>query len=140
VRENILSTSEPESVSRTATMVPFETFCDRTTQEMARCDRYDRPFTLVMARPPSWAPDLDGLPSQWLRSAALGLTRSYDLIARSDDEPVFLILLPETGVPEASMFLERLRSQIDDEPEWRFAVLAYPEDGRDLRAVLRPAA
>lgn len=127
--------------SSNAPMLPFAKFSVRATQEMSRCDRYGRPFTLISARPPEWAPDLDGIPTQWLRSAAQGLTRSYDLIARSEREPAFLILLPETGQTDADSFLERLRSQIDDNAsEWRFVTLEYPKDKLELRQMFKRAA
>ncbi len=104
----------------------------RLLEEIARADRFDQSFAVVVLEPADLAEErpseIYGLAGRALRRAL----RIYDFAAQYDDAR-FVALLPGTdreGARAAGRrLLAELRSASMPQVRWRGALVTYPEDG-----------
>ena len=124
---------------RQPVLVEPEEFVARLSEEIARSDRYDHVFTLLVLLPPF----VDGgtPPASWLEALATGLIRGCDIVAVFEGRRAIVALLPETGVAGGNALLERFRTAIGDtDCEWQARLLEYPTNREAIAELTAEAA
>lgn len=125
-----------------------------TEDELARANRYQRPFSLALfdldhfkAINDRWGHDVGDQVLIALTEKVLAMIRHNDCFGRLGGEE-FALLLPETGLDEAGQLLERIREAVaalhwDEHPELQVRVsiglAAFPGHGETMRDLLRSA-
>ena len=114
-------------------------FRQRLAEEIARADRYQRSFVVVLLEPANLL--ADPTDDMYARAAkALRQSLRFSDFAGQFDEERFLALLPETDRAGAKIvghrLLADLRSSSEPPIRWRGALVTYPEDGDDPDALI----
>lgn len=121
-------------------LIEPEEFQARLAEEIARSDRYEHAFTILVLRPPK-GHDEPPPPASWLESLATSLVRGCDVVSIFDSEGVIAVLLPETGVAGGSAVLERFRVAIGDaDRDWEARLLEYPANREAIVDLTEQAA
>ena len=115
---------------------------ERLLEEIARADRFDQSFAVVVLEPRDLAKEqpseIFGLAGRALRHAL----RIYDFAAQYDDAR-FVALLPgadrEGARAAGRRLLAGLRSASMPQVRWRGALVTYPEDGSSPNELLDQA-
>lgn len=119
-----------ERWGRRRPLVTAETFVEYLMHEIERYDRYQRRFSLLLAKAPAEGNEKDRVMS--LRRAAAAVDRSIracDLAALFQRHGLIATLLPEVGLDGARVVHERFISIIGGpETGWTFKMAAYPEN------------
>lgn len=130
---------DPHASQRQPVLVEAEAFLTRLSEEIARSDRYDHTFTLLVLLPPTG--DKEPPPASWLESLATGLIRGCDIVTVFEGQRAIAVLLPETGVAGGNVLLERFRAAIgDDEFTWQARLLEYPTNREAITELTEEAA
>jgi hypothetical protein len=130
---------DPHANQRQAVLVEAEEFLVRLSEEIARSDRYEHAFTLLVLLPP--VVDGETPPAAWLESLATGLIRGCDIVTIFEGQRAIAALLPETGVSGGNALLERFRSAIGDtDCAWQARLLEYPANREAIIELTEEAA
>lgn len=107
----------------------------RLDQEIARCNRYGHPFTLLLIEQTGGS--LDDSVRRLVFSALDDALRNTDIVAHLTDKR-FAVLLTNTDSDGARRAGDRLREGLMPRPI-RVGMASFPEDGRDACSLLTAA-